>query len=77
MVVKETRRVGRGQKLKKKQEFVLTVKVTNDVAERGVKLATDYATLLTKDDKIWASLLKGVERCRKLYPNFEKKTLNT
>jgi hypothetical protein len=32
------------------REFVTTVKVTNDIAERGVKLAKVYATLLTKDD---------------------------
>ena len=29
--------------------FVTTVKVTNDVAERGVKLITDYAEIVTKD----------------------------
>ena len=58
------------------REFVMTVKVTNDVAERGVKLATDYATILTKDDTIRGMLLQGVERCRRMFPNFLKKTLN-
>ena len=57
-------------------EFVHTVKVTNDVAERGVKLASDYARILTKDDSIRAMLLQGVERCRRMYPNFLKTTLN-
>jgi len=42
------------------KEFVYTVKVTNDVAERGIKLASDYATILTKDDSIRAQLLQGV-----------------
>ena len=57
-------------------EFVNTVKVTNDVAERGVKLATDYATVLTKDDSVRSLLLQGVERCRKMYPDFLKSTLS-
>ena len=57
------------------KEFVHTVKVTNDVAERGIKLASDYATILTKDDSIRAQLLQGVERCRRQYPDFKKSTL--
>ena len=36
------------------ESFVKTVKVTNDVAERGVKLDEDYAIMLTKDDDIRA-----------------------
>ena len=58
------------------KEFVTSVKVTNDIAERGVKLAKDYATLLTKDDAIRAQLLQGVERCRRMFPDFAKQTLN-
>ena len=58
------------------RDFVKTVKVTNDIAERGVKLAKDYATLLTKDDGVRAEILQGVERCRKMFPDFAKKTLN-
>ena len=57
-------------------EFVNTVKVTNDVAERGVKLATYYATVLTKDDSVRSLLLQGVERCRRMYPDFLKSTLS-
>ena len=53
-----------------------TVKVTNDVAERGVKLATDYATVLTKDDSVRSLLLQGVDRCRRMYPDFLKSTLS-
>ena len=53
-----------------------TVKVTNDVAERGVKLAIDYATMLTKDDSLRAMILQGVEKSRRMYPDFRKKTLN-
>ena len=54
-----------------------TVKVTNDVAERGVNMASDYATMLTKDDTMRAVLLQGVEKSRRSYPDFRKKTLNT
>ena len=61
---------------KELKEFVHTVKVTNDVAERGIKLASDYATILTKNDGIRAELLQGVERCRRLYPDFKKSTLS-
>ena len=58
------------------KDFVTTVKVTNDVAERGVKMATDYATLLTKDDRMRDMILQGVEKSRRNFPDFRKKTLN-
>ena len=58
------------------REFVKTVKVTNDVAERGVKMAIDFATMLTKDDEMRAMLLQGVERSSQMHPNFKKKFLN-
>ena len=57
------------------KEFLKTVEVTNDVAERGVKMASDYATLLTKDDSIRDMLLQGVDRSRRNHHNFQKKTL--
>ena len=58
------------------KDFVRTVKVTNDVAERGVKMAADYANILTKDEEMRKLILQGVEKSRKMYPNFMKKTLN-
>ena len=58
------------------ESFVKTVKVTNDVAERGVKLAEDYANMLTKDDDIRALIYQGVGRNRRMFPNFQKKVLN-
>ena len=64
------------QEFRAARDFVKTVKVTNDIAERGVKIASDYAHILTKDDKIRSMILQGVEMCRKKYPNFYKKTLN-
>ena len=48
------------------KDFVTTVKVVNDTAERGVKLAEDYATILTK-----------VEKNRAKYSDFKKATLNS
>ena len=58
------------------RDYVRTVKVTNDVAERGVKLIADYATILTADDDMRIMILHGVERNRKMFPNFKKSVLN-
>ena len=58
------------------KEFVRTVKTTNDVAERGVKLISDYAAILTTDEKQRQWLLQGVEQCRKRYATCKKCTLN-
>ena len=55
---------------------VRNVKTVNDCAERGVKLVTDYASILTKDDQLKERLLQGVEKNRKEYKNFNIKTLN-
>ena len=58
------------------EQFVRTVKVVNDSAERGVKLISDFATIITTDPDQRAWLLQGVEQHRKLYSSFDKKTLN-
>ena len=58
------------------RDYVRTVKVTNDVAERGVKLMADYASILTTDDELRPLILQGVERNRKMFPNFKKSVLN-
>ena len=52
------------------------VKVTNNVRERGVKLITDYAKILTNNNAKRMMLLQGVEMVRKLQPDFKKKTMN-
>jgi hypothetical protein len=57
-------------------DFVRTVKVVNDTAERGVKLMTDFATCITTDPIQRAALLQAVERHRQLYPDCLKSTLN-
>jgi len=47
--------------LPRNQFFVNSVKVINDAAERGVKLNSDYTTLLTDNLVQRASLLQAVE----------------
>ena len=58
------------------KQVVQTIKTTNDVAERGVKLISDYATILTKDEGMRQWLLQGVEKNRRRYKNMNKSTLN-
>ena len=54
------------------EQFVKTVKVTNDVAKRGVLIASDYANILTKDSKIRQMFFQVVEKDRN-----EMKTLTS
>ena len=61
---------------RKIRDYVRTVKVTNDVAERGVKLMAEYASILTTDDELRPLILQGVERNRKMFPSFKKSVLN-
>ena len=60
----------------KAEEFVKTVKVTNDVANRGVKLAADYSTILTKDNSIRQKIFKVVEKDRLEKLDISKAALN-
>ena len=54
--------------------FVHTFKVVNDAAERGIKLNTDYATILTDDERQKSSLIQAVEKHRQNCPDFRKFT---
>ena len=56
--------------------FVRTAKTVNDVAERAVKLMTDYASILTQDEEKRDWILQGVEANRRKYQDFHKNTLN-
>ena len=56
--------------------FVHTVKTTNDLAERAIKMATDYAQILTKDEDTRRRIIQGVEDHRRTYPDFKKSSLN-
>ena len=60
----------------KARKFVQTVKVTNDCAERGIKLATDYAKCLTKDSSMRSKIFQVVEADRRARPDNKKKTMN-
>lgn len=48
------------------------LKVVNDVAERGVALATEYTGLITKDEEQYQYLLQVVKEHRRKYPNCNK-----
>ena len=52
------------------------MKTTNDVAERGVKLLTDFSQFLTKDELKRSWLLQGVESSRRKYADIHKIPLN-
>ena len=58
------------------RKFVRTVKVTNDCAERGVKLATDYSKSLTKDSQERSKIYQVVEADRRAKPDTMKSTMN-
>ena len=58
------------------ENFVHSVKVVNDAAERGVKLISDFATIITTDPAQRQALLQGVENHRQMYPDFKKTTLS-
>ena len=58
------------------RNFVRTVKVTNDCAERGVKLATEYSKSLTKDSQERSKIYQVVEAERRAKPDAKKATLN-
>ena len=64
------------ESFKQAERFIRTVKVTNDVAERGVKMAQDYANILTKDDDVRSLIYQGVGRNRRMFPDFKKYVLN-
>ena len=62
------------ESFKKGQKFVANIKVVNDVAERTVKLYSDYAAILTENQKQRASLLQVVEKHQKQVGDFKKLT---
>ena len=57
--------------------FVSQLRVTNDTAERGVKIISDFIGHITTSDIERQQLLQVVEAHRKRYPDFRKKTLAT
>lgn len=55
--------------------FVHNCRVVNDMAERAVKLITDFAGTITKDELQRQYLLQTVEKHRREIANFKKNTL--
>ena len=49
--------------------------MTNDTAERGIKLITDFINILTQDDKQHQYLIQVVENHMKEIPDAKKSTL--
>lgn len=56
-------------------QFFETLKVTNDVAERGIALIEEYNCCLTKHEEQLQYLLQIVRDHRRRFPNCNKKSL--
>ena len=54
------------------KDFARSVKLTNDVAERGVKLIDDFANILTTDSEERKKLVLAVQNHRKKYKHLDK-----
>ena len=61
---------------KSARRIARTAKTANNVAERAVKLATEYSKVLTKDDVSRGWILQGVEDHRRNFPDYNKSNLN-
>ena len=61
---------------RKARQFVTTVKVVNDAAER-IKLASDYVQTLTKDSEVRQKIFQAVEWHRNKKADTKKSTANT
>ena len=57
------------------KKFARTVKLVNDVAERGVKLANDYCDCLTTNSEERKKLIMVVQNHRRSYPKLRKMDL--
>ena len=57
------------------EDFVRNLLVTNDAAERGIKLCHDFAKSLTKDAQEMQDLLQTVEKNRQELPNANKSSI--
>jgi hypothetical protein len=61
---------------RKARQFVTTVKVVNDAAERGIKLASDYVKSLTKDSAVRGKIFQTVEFHRREKADKKNSTAN-
>ncbi|ESO05134.1 hypothetical protein HELRODRAFT_184215 [Helobdella robusta] len=60
----------------KSKKIVDGLKVTNDTAERGVKLITDYKSCITKEEDQKQYLLQVIAECRTKFPCCSKASLS-
>ena len=61
---------------RKARQFVRTLKVVNDAAERGTKLASDYAQYLAKDSEMKQMIFQTLEWHRREMADIRKSTVN-
>ena len=66
----------RSEGYRKARQFMTTVKVVNDTAERGIKLASDYAKSLTKNTEMKQKIFQTVEWHRGEKAGTSKSTAN-
>ena len=64
------------QEFKSAEKYVTSLKVVNDIAERGVKMISDFANVITTNSEQREMLLQAVEHNRKKYDSFKKACLN-
>ena len=62
------------QSYKRIEEFAQNISITNDIAERGVRLITDYLNKTNSEEQRQA-LLQTVEYYRALVPDTKKESL--
>ena len=60
---------------RKLDTFVLNVSVTNDLAERGIKLTSDFLHLCRDEEQLQA-LLQCVEHHRDMFPSYTKEVFS-
>ena len=57
------------------KDFVTNLSVTNDVAERGIKMIEDFINTCTKDEAQLQALMQVAENHRRQFPDCSKSTL--
>ena len=72
---KEPRLWEEDEDYKASSEIVRSMRVVNDIAERGVALIEEYNKLITTDEEQKQFLLLVVQNFRQKYPDTKKTTL--
>ena len=60
---------------KKMEKFVVSIKVTNDTSERGIKLLKDFKDVLTEDSEQQNIVMHCVENIQKYFPILRNRLL--